>query len=280
MYFCYVDEAGDTSAIKNRSDTSQPVLAICGLFVPAACLHVLTQDFLALKRRFYPGLTGATRHDLDDMHAEVKGASLRRAIRTGGRNARRHAFGFLDGAITILMAAEAQLVAQVWIKPIGGPFKGIPVYAASVQRLCAHFQSFLESRSASGLVIADSRNHHSNVPVSHSVFTRLHQQKQPGNLYPRLLEAPVFGHSDNHACLQLADFVCSALLFPIAAQTYCVGHYDANPHVHANDAHIGARYCGAIKSMAYRYRSADGRHRGGVTVADGISARPSSDLFR
>ena len=280
MYFCYIDEAGDTSAIKNRVDTSQPVLAICALFVPAASLHALTRDFLALKRRFYPGLTGVTRHDLDDMRAEVKGASLRRAIRTGGRNARRHAFGFLDGAVDILITAEAQLVAQVWIKPIGGAFKGIPVYAVSVQRCCAHFQSFLESRSAAGVVIADSRNHHSNVPVSHSVFTRLHQQKHPGNLYPRLLEAPVFGHSDNHACLQLADFVCSALLFPMAAQTFCTGHYDANPHVHVDDARIGARYREAIKSLAYRYRSADGRHRGGVTVADGIGARPSSDLFR
>ena len=89
------------------------MLAICALFVPAASLHVLTRDFLALKRRFYPGLTGVTRHDLDDMRAEVKGVSLRRAMRTGGRNARRHAFGFLDGAIDILMAAEAQLVAQV-----------------------------------------------------------------------------------------------------------------------------------------------------------------------
>ena len=149
-----------------------------------------------------------------------------------------------------------------------------------MQRCCAHFQSFLESRSARGLVIADSRNHHSNVPVAHSVFTRLHQQKHPGNLYPRLLEAPVFGHSDNHACLQLADFVSSALLFPMATQTYCAGHYDANPHLHSGDARIGARYREVIKSLAYRYRSIDGRRRGGVTVADGIGARPSSDLFK
>ena len=99
MYFCYIDEAGDTSAIKNRVDTSQLVLAICALFVPAASLHALTRNFLALKRRFYPGLTDVTRHDLDDIRAEVKGASLRRAIRTGGRNARRHALGFRDGGV-------------------------------------------------------------------------------------------------------------------------------------------------------------------------------------
>ena len=196
------------------------------------------------------------------MRAEVKGASLRRAIRTGGRNARRHALSFLDGTINILMKAEAQLVAQVWVEPISGLFKGITDYAVSVQRCCAHFQWFLESRSATCVVIADSRNHQSNVPVSHSVITRPHQQKHPGNLYPRSLEAPVFGHSDNRACLQLADLDRSALLFSMAAQTFCTGHYNANPHVHANDARIGARYRLAIESLAYRYRSSDGRHRG------------------
>lgn len=87
----------------------------------------------------------------------------------------------------------------MWIKPIRGAFKSLPVYTASVRRCCAHFQSFLDERDATGVVIADSRNHHSNVPMSHSVFTRQHQQKQPGNLYPRILEAPLFGHSDNHA---------------------------------------------------------------------------------
>ena len=280
MYFCYIDEAGDTSAIKNNADTSQPVLALSALFVPAASLHPLTRGFLDLKRKFYPGLTGTTGHDLDDMHTEIKGASLRRAVRTGGRNRRRHAFGFLDGALDLLTTAQAHLAAQVWIKPIGGQFKGLPVYAASVQRCCAHFQSFLEERNETGVVIADSRNHHSNVPVSHSVFTRLHQQKQPGNLYPRLLEAPLFGHSDNHAALQIADLVCSALLFPMAAQTYCTGHYAANPHVQVGDARIGARYRTALKGMTYRYRTTDGRHRGGVTVADGIGARPSSALFK
>ena len=104
MYFCYIDESGDTSAIKSRNDTSQPVLVLAAMFLPAAALHLLTRDFLNLKRRYFPGLTGGTRHDLDDMHPEVKGADLRRAIRSGGRNQRRQAFGFLDGALDTLDA--------------------------------------------------------------------------------------------------------------------------------------------------------------------------------
>jgi hypothetical protein len=31
---------------------------------------------------------------------------------------------------------------------------------------------------------------------------------------------PTFGHSENHAGLQLADLVCSALLFPMAMDAY------------------------------------------------------------
>ena len=53
MYFCYIDEAGDTSAIKNSADTSQPVLAICALFVPAASLHALTRDFLRFEAQVF-----------------------------------------------------------------------------------------------------------------------------------------------------------------------------------------------------------------------------------
>jgi len=44
-----------------------------------------------------------------------------------------------------------------------------------------------------------------------------------GDLYDRLIELPTFAHSDNHAGLQVADAMCSALLTPIAVNTYCAG---------------------------------------------------------
>ena len=93
----------------------------------------------------------------------------------------------------------------------------------------------------------------------------LHQQWHPGNLYPRILELPLFGHSDNHAALQIADLVCPALLFPMAAQTYCTGHYAANPHVQAGDAHVGARYRAALNdlSLSFAGRTVPRRRDGG-----------------
>ena len=34
---------------------------------------------------------------------------------------------------------------------------------------------------------------------------------------------PVFAHNQNHAGIQIADLVCSALLFPMATTRYCLG---------------------------------------------------------
>ena len=95
---------GPGGLFRSRNDTSPPVLVLAAMFLPAAALHLLTRDFLDLKRKYFPGLAGGTRHDLDDMHPEVKGADLRRAIRSGGRNQRRQALGFLDGALDTLDA--------------------------------------------------------------------------------------------------------------------------------------------------------------------------------
>jgi hypothetical protein len=63
-----------------------------------------------------------------------------------------------------------------------------------------------------GVVIADSRVPGQNVNVAHSVFTQ--KYRATGDPYPRILEVPVFGHSNNHVGLQLADVVGSALLAP------------------------------------------------------------------
>ena len=62
--------------------------------------------------------------------------------------------------------------------------------------------------------------------------------KAAGDAFPRLLEMPTFGHSQNHVGIQIADLLCSAFLFPMATCTFCLGHV-TSPHVHAS--HIGLR---------------------------------------
>jgi hypothetical protein len=71
--------------------------------------------------------------------------------------------------------------------------------------------------------------------VSHSIFTQ--KFKAEGDQYPRVLEMPTFGHSNNHVGIQIADLLASALLYPMATCAYCRGHV-SNVHVDANAGHL------------------------------------------
>lgn len=102
------------------------------------------------------------------------------------------------------------------------------MYTYSVQNIIKHLQWDLVGRSTSGLVICDSRSSSQNANVAHSVFTKMF--KQTGNAYPNMVEMPVFGHSKNHAGLQLVDLITSALVFPLACRTYCQANV-TGPHV-------------------------------------------------
>lgn len=67
----------------------------------------------------------------------------------------------------------------------------------------------------------DSRSTRQNIQAAHSIFTQ--KFKASGDSYPSIMEAPAFGHSDNHAGLQLSDLICSGFLWPMAMHAYCEG---------------------------------------------------------
>jgi hypothetical protein len=85
---------------------------------------------------------------------------------------------------------------------------------------------------------------------------------------------PVFGHSENHAGIQITDFLCSTLLFPIATQTYCLPKLGISAHVHAEDARIKIRYAPRLRALQYRYYR-QGMWRGGISVDDKMQGWPS-----
>ena len=73
-----MDEAGDLGALGNPPrPNDQPVLAIGGLFVDAANLPSLTDNFLTLKHHYFPGLPYPSAKHLDRILPEVKGADIR-----------------------------------------------------------------------------------------------------------------------------------------------------------------------------------------------------------
>ena len=90
---------------------------------------------------------------------------------------------------------------------------------------------------------------------------------------------PTFGNSENHAPLQIVDLLCSAVLFPIAAFSYCLGHVN-NVHVSANYRILKERYGPRLLPLQYRYQDDSGHWQGGIVVSDGLQGRPSVLMFR
>ena len=277
MQMCYVDESGDTQSLMTAIQNVTPVCIIVGVSVNQNLLHKLTYEFLTLKSTMYPTLCGKGTTHLGWVLTEIKGADIRRAVRTGApRRNRRHAIHFLDAFVDLLEDGAVKIFGRVWIKQIGSPMSGQAVYTSSVQAICSYFQNFLSDLDETGVVIADSRHFTGNVAVSHSVFTQ--KFKMQGDAYDRILEMPTFGHSNNHVMIQIADLLASALLFPMATYGYCVNHVQ-NVHVDTNFGHLTARYGSRLRNLQYRYKDAGQAWKGGMAVDDKIGQRSGKFLF-
>ena len=236
----------------------------------------LTHDYLNLKHRFFPNLNYPSTRRLDRILPEVKGAEIRKHVTRGNARQKLHAVGFLDRIMGLLWRHDVRVVARVWIKAPGWPFEGTAVYTSSIQRLCTYFEHYLTKLDSSGVCIADSRSKSKNLRVSHSVFT---QKFSVAPNYERLVELPTFGHSDNHAGLQICDIVCSALLYPIACFAYCTGHVN-NVHVQPGASRLRHRYGQQLRGLQHRYYDAGvRRYVGGVTVADYLNQRSGTLMF-
>jgi hypothetical protein len=238
-------------------------------------LRDLTFDYLNLKRRFFPGKLPARSAFLDWVLAEVKGNEIRSRARSHSHRQRSHAFSFLDEFLSLLEAFGIKIIGRLWVKGIGDRFQGRAVYTSSVQYICEYFNQFLAASNSTGCIIADSRTPSLNANVSHSVFTM--KFRAGGDAFSRLLEIPVFGHSQNHVGIQIADLLCSALLFPLGTYAYCLGHV-TSPHVHPEYLGLKRRFGQRIRSLQYMYHEA-GRIRGGITVCDMIGGASAAAMF-
>ncbi len=274
-----MDESGDTRNLPATPPHGHvtPVLVVAGVVIDQRMLESLTREFIKLKTRFYPRLVRHSSHRLGRILPEIKGADIRRSLRVGARRKnRRQALFFLDAFMDMLEYHDAKIFGRVWVKEIGGPCDDRATYTFSVQAVCGDFQNLLESRGDTGLVIADSRSPTPNAAVAHSIFTQ--KFKTDGDRYPHILEMPTFGHSQNHAGLQVADLLCSALLFPMATHCYCTG-YVKNVHVDPGFGALAERYGTRLYAMQHRYEDDDERRRGGITVSDPLGHRSGKALF-
>jgi hypothetical protein len=280
VLICYLDESGDTCPLASSSPPSHitPLIVIAGLLIDQQKLLAVTHEFLDLKSRFYPGLMPRHPHHLSRVLVEIKGADIRKAARSHDKQEQRSAIGFLENVVSLLERHQIKLLSRVWVKAIGARCNGKAVYTYSTQSICAGTQHLLARMNDNGIVIADSRSPALNANVAHSIFTQ--KFKAEGDEYNRLYEMPTFGHSENHVGLQLCDLVASALLFPIAAHTYCAGHV-TSVHVQPKHKSLKQRFAARVCRLQYRYQDpVSGKWLGGVVVSDELTKRSGAEMFR
>ncbi|MFH8800387.1 DUF3800 domain-containing protein [Streptomyces sp. NPDC017936] len=275
MYLCYIDEAGNGQTLGPARPDAPPVLVVGGFTVHDSHIKRLTWDFLGVKKKYRPQLLRAP-HLSEVVRTEIKGSDVRKDVRVGNRDRRRAAIHLVDSVLGLLERCDARLLARVWVKQEGRAFDETGVYSTSVGSLTETFQAQLLDCHARGVMVLDSRTKSKNAPNVHCVTTR--KYRAGGDLLKGVIESPVFGHSDTHTLLQLADLVVSSLLFPIACHAY-LG--DVTWNVHCDDAYRPLReeFGERLKKLQFRYRDPAGKWRGGIVVSDRRTARPSSLMF-
>lgn len=273
MHICYADESGDSQLIANAQDDKQPVLVIGGLFVDASSIVTLTRQFNALKRRFYPAEFAAAQHALDALLIEVKGSDIRTRVRKASSAddvSLKRDFRFLDEVLRLCKTHQVRLVARVWVKQFGAALDDKPVYTQTMQNIAARFQAYLAERTSRGTIIADYRDPKKNQYVSHCVFTQKHKVTNGGDAYPLIEETATFGMSNNHACLQIMDLLCSAIIAPIAGRVVLDGIVQ-NVHTHKNYEWIVRRFSRRLHALQFHHTigsQPNAPMRWGITVHD------------
>jgi len=276
MHYCYIDESGNSEIITSSTHNAQPLVVIVGLFIAADKIAKLTNDFIQLKRKYYPTLFSSLTHDLGALLMEVKGSDIRTDIRKHklhSSEVKRH-FRFLDDVLVLLKNNNAKIISRIWVKGIGIPLQDKSIYTITTQQFSIRFQKYLESLNSTGIMIADFRDPNRNSYVAHSVFTQ--KFKQAGDAYPLINEIPTFGISNNHAALQICDLLCSTVIAPIAALKFCHGII-TNPHTNPNYNWIKSRYSKRLKALQW-HCSVNGQTFWGIT-AHNQHDKKNKDLF-
>lgn len=253
----------------------QPVIVIAGIAVSETHLTALTGDWLQLKRRFYPDVSSKLNGGwLDAILHDIKGTTLRRGFKIGAKSKQRqHAHGLISGAISILEQYDAKLLGRIWVKECDDDIDDLTIHSSSLQYICEAFNSRLHNDER-GMVVVDSQTYWHNHRLAHSMFTRRFG-KRPKNT--GLADMPVFGHSDNHAGLQIADLMCSAVLAPIASIVYAGSYSSWNTHCNSGFLDIreefGERLAARTFGWRNQFKASHSRRSRSLVVSDPIGKR-------
>lgn len=138
-------------------------------------------------------------------------------------------------------------------------------YPEAIAKIAEQFEAQLRVADTNGMMILDARTMFKNVPSVQTITTR--PFRPGGDNLRHLAESPVFGHSDTHVLLQVADRIASAGLFPMTCAAYC-DDVLGNAHPHPSYDQLQTRSGERLRRLEHWYVDDDGRRRGGVIVFD------------
>jgi hypothetical protein len=246
-----------------------------GVIIAEAKAKALVWDFLQLKKRFNPSLERPEVRLSDVVSFEMKGSDLRADMRAASRRRRGRAYQIIGSVMHLLEKHDAVIVADIHIK--GQESLGRRVYPQSIHALMSEFETLLRAANTKGMAILDSRTKTKNVPSVNQITTQ--RFRSGGDAFVHLVESPVFGHSDAHVGLQIADLVVSAMLFPLACAGYCLCLLD---NVHPSEAYLDVRerFGERLRLLEHRYLDGEGSRAGGVRVHDHMNHQPTLAIFK
>lgn len=215
MLTCFVDESGCPGSLPAVSSSVQPLLVIAGIALDPSAVASLTRQYVRLVQRHHYGQSRPADFCADLQREILKGADMRRAMRKDGAATGSPEVRLLDKVLALLHAHGARLFGCVLVKAPGQPLDGAAAYSHGLVAVVRDFYAHLEERGTCGHVIADFREAQLNGRASRELMAA--KWAEGADRLPLLPLAPAFGNSEMHAPLQLADLVCSALLWPIAA---------------------------------------------------------------
>jgi hypothetical protein len=271
MQLCYVDESGTAETLVKTDPDQQPVIVVAGVSLPEQDLTKITHEWIKLKTRFNPSIAKSGHGWLDAILKEVKGAKLRNGFRgEPSQRQRKQALGMIDGTLKLLERHDAKILGRIWVKRLGDENDDMKIHASSLQFICGAFDAGLPSDER-GMVVVDSQTYQHNHRLAHSVFTQRFG-KDPKHC--GLVDMPVFGHSDNHAGLQIADLLCSAVLAPIASAVYTGSYSGWNRHCDSNYLDIREQFGGRLEKLTYQWTNpGTDQKRYSLVVSDPLSKR-------
>ena len=267
VQLCYVDESGKADTLTRTDAQQQPVVVIAGISLPERSLTQITHEWIELKRAYLPVIRKSSRKGwLDGILKELKGTTLRRGFRTRATvRQRQQAIGLIDGLVNLLERHDCRILGRIWVKELDARIEGMHMHFSSLQFICGAFHAGLGDDER-GMVVVDSQTYQHNHQLAHSVFTQRFARKPS---HERLVDMPVFGHSDNHAGLQIADLLCSAVLAPIACAVYGGSYASWNTHCDSGFLDIRERYGERLERLTYDWNnSRTGRVSSSIVVHD------------